>query len=68
MIKDFELNEKSEGKGCVHKFKGRIRISTRKGPLSPQGSTVLTELVSFPLGNTDSAKLLGQLHSRGVSW
>lgn len=55
MIKDFELNKKSEGKGCVHKLKGSIRISTRNGPLSPQGSTVLTELVSLPLGNTDSA-------------
>ena len=28
MIKDFELNKKSEGKGCVHRLKGRIRIST----------------------------------------
>lgn len=55
MIKDFELNKKSEGKGCVHKLKGSIRISTRNGPLSPQGSTELTELVSLPLGTTDSA-------------
>ena len=55
MIKEFELNRKSEGKGCVHKLKGSIRISTRNGPLSPQGSTVLTELVSLPLGTTDSA-------------
>ena len=64
MIKDFERNKKSEGKGCVHKLKGsirisirnmRLRISTRNGPLSLQGSTVLTELVSLPLGNTDSA-------------
>ena len=55
MIKDFELNKKSEGKGCVHKLKGRIRISTRNGPLSSQGSTVLAELASLPLGNTDAA-------------
>ena len=54
MIKEFELDKKSEGKGCVYKLKGSIRISTRNGPLSPQGSTVLTELVSLPSGTTDS--------------